>query len=238
MIDYLVTRHLYEDPITHYSGKMFELRSALVNNNIFASLAVQNGFHIYLQMSSKHLKSTIDHFVSFELRKDEYYASWNNESNIIEGVEDVEAPKVLSDVFEALSGAIYLDSGCKLDSVWKVYNRMMKNKIVQYSKNIPKPHVSSLQEIFPGKVRFGKSERLTNNGSKKGEKCKVRVSVEVQGIGVYKGIGRDEKLAKSTAAKFALHIIRHNPHLIPMKKEERKDRIKSINISEINNKGN
>lgn len=40
--------------------------------------------------------------------------------------EDIEIPKALGDIFESVAGAIYLDSGMSLDTVWKVYYRMMK----------------------------------------------------------------------------------------------------------------
>ncbi|KOB78917.1 putative dicer 1 [Operophtera brumata] len=43
--DYLITRHLYEDPRRHSPGALTDLRSALVNNTIFATLAVRHGFH-------------------------------------------------------------------------------------------------------------------------------------------------------------------------------------------------
>lgn len=46
-----------------------------------------------------------------------------------DGEEDVEVPKSLGDVFESIAGAIYLDSGCSLNAVWKVYYRLMKNQI-------------------------------------------------------------------------------------------------------------
>ena len=49
VLDYVVTRHLYEDPRGHSPGALTDLRSALVNNTIFASLAVKHGFHKYFR---------------------------------------------------------------------------------------------------------------------------------------------------------------------------------------------
>ena len=54
-----------------------------------------------------------------------------------EEVEDIEVPKALGDVFESVAGAIYLDSGMSLDTVWRVYYAMMRpeiGKIVKASK--------------------------------------------------------------------------------------------------------
>lgn len=42
---------------------------------------------------------------------------------------ELEVPKALGDIFESLAGAIYLDSGMSLDTVWRVYYRIMKPQI-------------------------------------------------------------------------------------------------------------
>ncbi|XP_046976248.1 endoribonuclease Dcr-1-like isoform X1 [Vanessa cardui] len=47
ILDYLITRHLFEDPRRHSPGALTDLRSALVNNTIFATLAARHGFHKY-----------------------------------------------------------------------------------------------------------------------------------------------------------------------------------------------
>lgn len=43
--------------------------------------------------------------------------------------EEVEIPKVLGDIFESVAGAIYLDSGLSLDTLWKVYYPLMKSQL-------------------------------------------------------------------------------------------------------------
>ena len=42
---------------------------------------------------------------------------------------ELEIPKALGDIFESVAGAIFLDSGMSLDTVWRVYYRMMKPHI-------------------------------------------------------------------------------------------------------------
>lgn len=39
---------------------------------------------------------------------------------------DIETPKFLADIFESVAGAIYLDSNCSLEAVWRVYYPIMK----------------------------------------------------------------------------------------------------------------
>ncbi|XP_046742066.1 endoribonuclease Dcr-1 isoform X3 [Diprion similis] len=66
VLDYLITRHLYEDTRQHSPGALTDLRSALVNNTIFASLAVRCGFHKYFRHLSPGLSVVIDRFVRIQ----------------------------------------------------------------------------------------------------------------------------------------------------------------------------
>ncbi|VEL35616.1 unnamed protein product [Protopolystoma xenopodis] len=66
VLDYVITRFLYEDAQHHSPGILTDLRSALVNNNIFAALAVRIGLHRYLRASSPHLFAAIDAFVHYQ----------------------------------------------------------------------------------------------------------------------------------------------------------------------------
>ncbi|XP_055526642.1 endoribonuclease Dcr-1 isoform X2 [Wyeomyia smithii] len=122
VLDYLITRHLYEDPRQHSPGALTDLRSALVNNTIFASLAVRHEFHKYFRHLSPGLNEVIDRFVRIQQENghsisEEYYLILEDECD---EAEDVEVPKALGDVFESVAGAIFLDSSMSLDAVWKV----------------------------------------------------------------------------------------------------------------------
>ncbi|XP_015607218.1 endoribonuclease Dcr-1 isoform X2 [Cephus cinctus] len=199
VLDYLITRHLYEDSRQHSPGALTDLRSALVNNTIFASLAVRCGFHKYFRHLSPGLSVVIDRFVRIQEENghsisEEYYLIGEEEC---EEAEDVEVPKALGDVFESLAGAIYLDSGMSLDAVWSVYYRIMKSEIEQFSTNVPKSPIRELLELEPETAKFGKPEKLADGR-------RVRVTVDVFGKGSFKGIGRNYRIAKCTAAKCAL----------------------------------
>lgn len=70
-------------------------------------------------------------------------------------VQEIEVPKVLGDIFESLAGAVFVDSGMSIDTVWKVFYRLMKNELEMFSKKIPKAPLRELYETFPGdKVKF------------------------------------------------------------------------------------
>ena len=203
VLDYLITRHLFEDKRQHSPGALTDLRSALVNNTIFASLAVKFNFHKYFKHFSPGLQQVINRFVRIQKEDDSVLAEnfYLVGEDDPEETEDIEVPKALGDIFESVAGAIYLDSNLQLDPVWTVYYRMMKPEIDTYISNVPKSPIRELLELEPETAKFGKPEKLADGR-------RVRVSVEVFGKGVYKGIGRNYRIAKCTAAKCALRAIK------------------------------
>ncbi|XP_053670122.1 endoribonuclease Dcr-1 [Anopheles nili] len=220
ILDYLITRHLYEDRRQHSPGALTDLRSALVNNTIFASLAVRHGFHKYFLHLSPGLQEVIDRFVRIQqenghrITEEEFYlpdedddlVDFGGEDKIGNGrgvgeAEDVEVPKALGDVFESIAGAIFLDSDMSLDTVWKVYRKMMGPEIEKFSSSVPKSPIRELLEMEPETAKFGKPEKLADGR-------RVRVTVEVFGKGTFRGIGRNYRIAKCTAAKCALRQLK------------------------------
>uniref|UniRef100_A0A034VQZ7 ribonuclease III n=2 Tax=Bactrocera dorsalis TaxID=27457 RepID=A0A034VQZ7_BACDO len=203
VLDYLITRHLYEDPRQHSPGALTDLRSALVNNTIFASLAVRHGFHKYFRHLSPGLNEVIDRFVRIQNENghsisEEYYLLSEEECD---DAEDVEVPKALGDVFESIAGAIFLDSNMSLDVVWQVYSNMMRPEIEQFSNSVPKSPIRELLELEPETAKFGKPEKLADGR-------RVRVTVDVFCKGTFRGIGRNYRIAKCTAAKCALRQLK------------------------------
>ncbi|KAF5300195.1 hypothetical protein FQA39_LY11229 [Lamprigera yunnana] len=227
VLDYLITRHLYQDLRMHSPGALTDLRSALVNNTIFASLAVRHGFHRYFRHLSPALNEVVERFVRIQeesghtLVEDLYLVAEYE----CEEVEDVEVPKALGDVFESVAGAIFLDSRMSLDAVWKVYYCMMRNEIERFSDHVPKSPIRELLELEPETAKFGRAEKLADGR-------RVRVSVEVFGKGIFKGIGRNYRIAKCTAAKCALkHLKRREDYL---NKSDLKHKYSSLTIEGLN----
>ena len=62
VLDYLITRYLYEDPRKHSPGALTDLRSALVNNTMFASLAVKFQYHKFFKHFSPGLQTVINRY--------------------------------------------------------------------------------------------------------------------------------------------------------------------------------
>ncbi|KAL4656271.1 endoribonuclease Dicer [Arapaima gigas] len=210
ILDYLITKHLYEDPRQHSPGVLTDLRSALVNNTIFASLAVKYDYHKYFKAVSPELFHVIDDFVQFQLEKNEMQgmdSELRRSEEDEEKEEDIEVPKAMGDIFESLAGAIYMDSKMSLETVWRVYYPMMRPLIEKFSANVPRSPVRELLEMEPETAKFSPAER-TYDG-------KVRVTVEVVGKGKFKGVGRSYRIAKSAAARRALRSLKANQPQVP-----------------------
>ncbi|KAJ2942402.1 hypothetical protein O0L34_g16006 [Tuta absoluta] len=207
ILDYLITRHLYEDGRRHSPGALTDLRSALVNNTIFATLAARHGFHKYFRHMSPGLNEVLTKYVKIQEENghsisEEHYLIQEDE---MEQAEDVEVPKALGDLFESVAGAIFLDSGMSLSAVWKSYVNLMGAELEAFSAAAPKSPVRELLEAEPDTAKFGKPERLADGR-------RVRVCVEVFGRGAFKGVGRNYRIAKGTAARCALrHLKAHRP---------------------------
>uniref|UniRef100_A0A158Q8D5 Endoribonuclease dcr-1 n=1 Tax=Elaeophora elaphi TaxID=1147741 RepID=A0A158Q8D5_9BILA len=209
VLDYVITRFLFQHS-SHYSpGVLTDLRSALVNNTIFASLAVKYNFHKHFIAMCPRLHHMIEKFVCLCAEKNLSSANFNEEMYMVtteeeidEGEEeDIEVPKAMGDIFESVAGAIYLDSGRSLDVVWRVFYNLMKETIDECCSNPPRSPIRELLEMEPERARFSKLERILETG-------KVRVTVDIQGKCRFTGMGRSYRIAKCTAAKRALRYLR------------------------------
>ena len=63
LLDFLVTQHLYFRHVNLSPGELTDIRQALVNNNIFATLAVEHSYHKYLKHMSPKWFQTVKNFV-------------------------------------------------------------------------------------------------------------------------------------------------------------------------------
>ena len=63
LLDFLVTQHLYFRHVNLSPGELTDIRQALVNNNIFATLAVEHNYHKYLKHMSPKWFQTVKNFV-------------------------------------------------------------------------------------------------------------------------------------------------------------------------------
>uniref|UniRef100_A0AAF5CWV1 Endoribonuclease Dicer n=1 Tax=Strongyloides stercoralis TaxID=6248 RepID=A0AAF5CWV1_STRER len=207
VLDFVITRYLFSHEANFNPGTLTDLRSALVNNTMLASVAVDHDFHKYLMEFSPKLNEVIKKFVTFIkshenelINLDSDLFMVNEDEEDCDGTEDVEVPKALGDIFESFVGAVYLDSGRNLNVVWALIYKMMKSHLERYTKEPPISPIRELTESYPDKVQFSKVERDPNTQ-------RVKVYVEVSGTKITGG-GRNFKIAKCNAAKRALKYLK------------------------------
>ncbi|XP_018331371.1 endoribonuclease Dicer [Agrilus planipennis] len=209
ILDFLITCHIYETCGKLNPGELTDLRSALVNNITFAGIAVRLGLHKFLLFSNQQLSKYIDSFVSHQESKefviDEQVLILLEEKDT--GVylsEHIDVPKVLGDVFEAMVGAIFLDSGSNLHATWEFIHRVMWQEISTFKVNVPKNAVRLLYETQRTHPQFYDPVKLDDR-----DVCMMRLDFMANGERktVY-GFGDNKIFAKRAAAKFALRLLK------------------------------
>ena len=64
LLDFLVTQHIYFRQENLSPGELTDIRQALVNNNIFAAIAVKYDYNKYLKQRSPQLFKSIENFIT------------------------------------------------------------------------------------------------------------------------------------------------------------------------------
>ncbi|KAI8332965.1 putative dicer-like protein [Choanephora cucurbitarum] len=120
VLDFCVTKYLYDKYSTSPPGVLHNLRKSSVNNDILSVLCVQLKLHHHIRhLSDRLINATKDFEQMLDAAKeegsdhDEYWLDGN-------------APKVLADVVESMIGAIYVDSGFKLDPIYSFFEATLK----------------------------------------------------------------------------------------------------------------
>ena len=115
-----------------------------------------------------------------------------------------ERPSILSDAFEALIAAIYLDGG--FESARAHIMRFMPDDIISEKKDSNDDYKSILQEIIQRNPEESVEYRLVGeSGPDHDKKFTVRVMLNSNVIG--EGTGKSKKIAEQTAAKEALELM-------------------------------
>ena len=134
VLDLLITQYIFSDKKEHSPGELTNLRQSLVNNKFFGHLSVKHNFSKYMCYQSQDVFKKLSEYCAIHSRysPDIGYLNLNhdnsqleNECGVVDDV-DMDPPKFLADLFEAVAGAIYLDSNCSLNAVWKCYYIMLE----------------------------------------------------------------------------------------------------------------
>ena len=225
ILDYLVTCFLYTNGgnMEKTPGEITELRSALVQNNAFASIVIKAGLEKHILHESPEIMNKINecrdqilqpttndlgntHIDSelLKLKAEELlqHIKYINEEDCPELI-NIEVPKVLGDILESIVGAIYIDSGMDLDTVWRAYTHLFsEDEILKVINEQPKHPVKEVTEKFSGNFNFHSPEKYNNAVA---VVLKITISEgSTQETLKFKGIGRNATSAKYAAAKCCL----------------------------------
>ncbi|XP_011002830.1 PREDICTED: endoribonuclease Dicer homolog 3-like isoform X2 [Populus euphratica] len=121
VLDLLITWHLYQSHTDVDPGELTDLRSASVNNDNFAQVAVKQNLYTHLFHCSTLLQSQITEYVnSF------------HESN-----QGTKAPKALGDLIESIAGALLIDTELNLDGVWRIFKPLLSPIVTPEKLELP-----------------------------------------------------------------------------------------------------
>ena len=177
VLDLIVGEYLFKKFPKKDEGVLSKVRASLVNEGGFAKLA--NVLHLgdYLYLSA---------------------AEENNKGRT--------KPSLLSNAFEALIGAIYLEAGLK--KVEEIAVKLLESTYpVIDMDTLCKDYKTSLQELT--QATHGVTPSYVLLGAKGPDHNKIfEVAVELDGKTIAKAKGKSKKIAQQEAAKIALEHLR------------------------------
>ncbi|XP_047049658.1 endoribonuclease Dicer homolog 3a-like [Lolium rigidum] len=201
VLDILITRHLFNSHENTDEGELTDLRSASVNNENFAQVAVKHKLHHFLQHSCRSLADQIT----------EYENSLENSSmEKIQLLSDaaLRGPKVLGDIVESIAGAILVDAKLDLDVVWGVFRPLLSPIITP--ANLELPPFRELLELC------SKNGYFLETNFTYGDKIEATLLVQLkEKLIVRRSCGKSKKDAKAHAASKLLEDLEKEGLLIP-----------------------
>ena len=120
---------------------------------------------------------------------------------------EIEAPKFLADIFESVAGAIYLDSNCSLDTVWKAYYPILQPYLELFKKNPPQSPIIALRRLKPNAIiENSKVTETDENGN-------IIYEINVDGV-TFEGHSANKSQAKLKAYKKAVRSFDPEGHML------------------------
>ncbi|XP_055377203.1 endoribonuclease dcr-1 [Condylostylus longicornis] len=209
ILDFLITCYIFERCGDMDPGKLTDLRSALVNNVTLACLTVRHKFHLFLLSQNAALTQSIITFTEFQAQNNfkvtDQVRILMLENEVNSKMADyINVPKTLGDIFEALIGAVFLDSGNDLNTTWNVIFNLMSVEIYEFIANVPIQIVRQLYE-------YHGSDPIFDSPIVDDDVIMVKCSFTCRNerIEVH-GFGKNKKEAKVSAAKSALKHLQNS----------------------------
>ncbi|KAH7574472.1 hypothetical protein JRO89_XS03G0300500 [Xanthoceras sorbifolium] len=189
VLDLLITWHLYQSHKDIDPGELTDLRSASVNNENFAQVAVRHNLYKHFQHCSTLLLSQIT----------EYVKSFPEPSDATSSGSGNKAPKALGDLVESIAGAILIDTKLNLDEVWRIFKPLLSPIVTPDKLELPPQR--ELNELCDSLGYFIK-EICTH----KGEKVHAELTLQLEDV-LLIGQGYDQS-RKTARGKAALQLLK------------------------------
>ncbi|KAG0500438.1 hypothetical protein HPP92_000510 [Vanilla planifolia] len=130
VLDILITWHLFRSHGDIDPGMLTDLRSASVNNDNFAQVAVKHKLQQHILHGSGFLLEQITEYVKL------YEKSLKDEQSSLPSCL-LKAPKVLGDIVESIAGAILLDTKLDLGVLWGIFEPLLSPIVTPAMLELP-----------------------------------------------------------------------------------------------------
>ncbi|KAG6599127.1 Endoribonuclease Dicer-like 3a, partial [Cucurbita argyrosperma subsp. sororia] len=185
VLDLLITWYYYQKYSDIDPGELTDLRSASVNNETFAQVAVRRNLQQHLQHCSGLLISQITEYVK--------YLSESHDAG--KSLHGNKGPKVLGDMVESIAGAILIDTKLNLDEVWKIYKPLLTPLVTPDKLELPP--LRELIELCDSLGYF-----IKDKCTRKGEIFHAELRLQLQDVLlVGEGYERTRKASRGEAAQ-------------------------------------
>ncbi|CAF1375740.1 unnamed protein product [Rotaria sordida] len=208
VLDFLVTRHIFVNNTNITPGRVTDIRQDLSNNGRLAYILVACRLHTKILHNSPDLFGKISIYAGDDELFPKDLSIDNQLNKDIDQWADSTAPKALADVFEALVGAIFLDSKKCLQTVWNVIEPLLQQYI---NRSITDPNLNPVRTFFEqgGKV----ISEYTQTNTEKETTISICIIEATNGCR-YEGYGTNRKMAKANACRKAIKSVIPNKIII------------------------
>ncbi len=174
VLDFIITNYLYKKYPHWNQGLLTKARSSIVQEASLMQAALNLNLDKYLEVSE-----------------------------VEEQMDARRRPSILSDLFESVLGAIYIESGMDAARDFVLTNLADILKVIDSGEISPHDYKSKLQEYYQAKKRIAPQYRVVLEEGTIHQKT-FWTEVVVDGTVLATGKGRSKKDAEHNAAKLAL----------------------------------
>lgn len=193
ILDLIIVGNIFPLCSDFTAEELTVMKHILVNNNVFAKCAVSLELYRYLRCDMS-IRDDID----------EYLCNIDWRENILDfGVYKEDPPKHLNDIFEAVVGAIFLDSKSLIETS-KIVISILYKSILYLVSSRDKLQQNIMSKLSNLEVKLKK--KLTYEKTQEGKQFTIRIYDENSKL-ISEATSSSEKLARSSAALIAYNFL-------------------------------